>query len=408
MSKGKINIAVFTINWLGVSETFIYRQLKALDDNGFNAFILTTNLIESFFSKKDNNRIVYWKKPNRINRKWSTFKQVIGLGKNSYAATNSQNNFWSNKLKLNKAKLIHAHYGPGGLMILNVAQKLNIPLITTFHGYDASTLLRKKVYLNNLKLLFKYSYVITVSNFMRKRLISLGAPEDRIITHYIGTDLNKFQFQKHISIDNKAKNNQPLVFLQVSNFVQKKGHEYTIKAFNLFLEEYPNSKLILAGDGPRKIECEALVESIKIEDKVKFLGAINPDEVTQWMSKSDVFLHHSVTDENGGEEGIPTVIMEAMASGIPVVSSFHAGIPELIKNNESGFLIKEKDVLGYSKLLIKLLKTNTDIITEKAASQVAEKFDIHKQNQLLITIYENIINNNLFLMSNSERKNKKL
>lgn len=394
MNDIKKTVAVFSVNWLGISETFIYRQLRALDENGFKAYILTSKLIDSHFAKEDKNRLVYYKEPNRLGQKWNTFKRILGVKGNRFSATNLQNNFWHDKLQENKPALIHAHYGPGGLMILNAAEKLNIPLITTFHGYDASALLTSKSYVNSLKLLFNYSYVITVSEFMKDRLISFGVPKNKIITHYIGTDLNKFKFYKHKSVDRKAKEGEQLKFLQVSNFVNKKGHKYTIQAFNLFLKKYPNAQLIFGGDGVTKKETEALIISLGIEDKVRFLGAINPDEVTEWMQKADVFLHHSITDEKGCEEGIPTVLMEAMASGIPVVSSNHAGIPELVKDGECGFLVNEKDISEYSKLLIKLLKSNTEVIAKNASDYVSKKFNIHLQNRALINIYEEIINKN--------------
>jgi glycosyltransferase involved in cell wall biosynthesis len=396
MSEVKRTIAVFSINWLGISETFIYRQLKALDENGFNAYILTSKLIDSHFTKTDINRLIYYKEANNISQKWNTVKRILELKGNRFAATSSQNNFWTKNLKNNRPELIHAHYGPGGLMILNTVQNLDIPLITTFHGYDASALLRNKAYVNSLNLLFKYSYIITVSEFMKKRLLSYGAPKNRIIAHYIGTDLNKFKFHSHKSLAKKTQEGEKLNFLQVSNFVDKKGHKYTIQAFNLFLKEYPNAQLTFGGDGVTKQESENLVRSLGIEEKIRFLGAINPDEVTECMQNSDLFLHHSITDETGCEEGIPTVLMEAMASGIPVVSSYHAGIPELIKDGESGFLIKEKDVSSYGKLLIKLLGINTEIIADNAASYVKRRFDIQKQNRALIDIYKVIINKNSF------------
>lgn len=382
---------VFTINWLGVSETFIYRQLKALEENGFNAYILTSNLINSHFTKKDSGRLVYHKDANRLSHKWNTFKRVLGLKGNRYAATKSQDFFWLDKLRNHKSSFIHAHYGPGGLMILNAAKALNIPLITTFHGYDASALLRNKSYVNSLRLLFRYSYLITVSEFMKQRLIAYGAPEEKVITHYIGTDLNKFKYHKHKPVADKAKKDEEIKFLQVSNFVEKKGHIYTIRAFNVFLKKYPNALLIFGGDGKTKKESELLVKSLGINEKVKFMGALNPDEVTYWMKEADVFLHHSITDNTGCEEGIPTVLMEAMASGIPVVSSYHAGIPELIKNGERGFLIDEKDVRGYAELLVNLLDLDTEVVARNALNFVTKNFDIQKQNLALIDIYEKII-----------------
>jgi len=388
MSNIRKNIAVFSSNWLGVSETFIYRQLAAISESGHNSIILTQKIKESAL-KLDYKGNVYYKPISKFDFYKGVLNRKINLTRNGYAGSGEQLKAWRKGVLENEVNLIHAHYGPSGLCILPLAKKLDIPLITTFHGNDASAMLRKRPYVKALKELFTNSYMVTVSNFLRERLIKLGASEDRIFCHYIGTDLNKFQYTEHKSIHQIAKENKKITFLQVSNFVEKKGHKYSIEAFNNFLKVYPNSEFLIAGDGGLRSEIENQVKDLGIENSVKFLGAITPKQVSEYMSQCNVFLHHSVTASNGSEEGIPTVIMEAMACGIPVVSSKHAGIPELI-SDDCGYIIGEGDVEKYSAVLKSLLTEDTLLKSTNAKQRVYEYFDIHKQNKKLIDLYTEI------------------
>lgn len=392
MNQPKRNIAIFSSNWLGVSETFIYRQLEAIEDSEHSSIILTQKLKDSALKGYYNGK-VYHKPLDRISFYKGIIDRKLNLHKNGYSCSYLQSKYWQSAINENDIDLIHAHYGPSGLHILPVAKKAKIPLITTFHGNDASAMLGKKSYVKALKELFKYSYIITVSDFLRERLIRLGAKEDRIVTHYIGTDLQRFEFVAHESVSTIVERKGRLRFLQVSNFVEKKGHKYTVLAFDNFLKHYPNAELIFGGDGPMLEEIKELVKSLGLVSNVNFLGAIPPKRVSNLMAKCDVFLHHSITGENGAEEGIPTVLMEAMASGIPVVSTIHAGITELIPD-DCGYLVEEKNLEQYSKMLISLLGNETEVKARRAYEYIGENFDVKTQNKKLIDIYENVINGN--------------
>lgn len=120
------------------------------------------------------------------------------------------------------------------------------------------------------------------------------------------------------------------------------------------------------------------------------MGKVVKEEVVTLMREADVFLHHSVTAENGDQEGIPTVIMEAMASGLTVVSTYHAGIPELIKDKETGYLVMEKDVDGYVKQLENVMYSD-NTIRDNALKHIRENFNIDVQNKELIKIYQHIL-----------------
>lgn len=377
-------IAIYQQEYLTISMTFIYRQLQGIQES-YNPIVLASRLqntdvfpCDYIYSHQKN---VFEKIVNKLYRKYTS----------KYAAlSNVQYNYYIDVLNKEDIKLVHSHFGPSALEILPVVKKLDIPLLVTFHGYDASTLLKNREYVNQLKELFSYAEVITVSQKMATNLIKYGANPSKVHVHYIGVPVNDFIFNDKKSIKDKVNSKETIRFLQVSNFVEKKGHKYTIQAFAEFSKKHPNSELILGGDGPLRESIEKLCIDLKVQEKIRFMGKVVKEEVVTLMQEADVFLHHSVTAENGDQEGIPTVIMEAMASGLTVVSTYHAGIPELIKDRETGYLVVEKDVDSYVKQLENVMYSD-NTIRDNALKHIRENFNIDVQNKELMKIYRNIL-----------------
>lgn len=374
------SIACYTLHFLSPSMTFIHRQLESIK-NDFDVVVLTP--------KRDNANLfpckyVYVQKYRILEKVVRKILRSLNV-KYSFRSK-SVNKYWEAVLIENKVKLIHAHFGESGLEIFKVAKKLKLPLLVTFHGYDASMLLNNKAYVRELKKLFSYATVITVSEYMKSQLIKIGAPEDKVLVHYIGVPMEVFKHKPHRSLADKYYNNKVITFLQVSNFVEKKGHVYTIKAFKQFLSFYPHAMLILVGDGKLKSKMEALSAEFGISEKVVFKGHLDTEQVKSEMQISDIFLHHSIEDSRGDKEGIPTVIMEAMASGLPVISTFSAGIPELIQDNVTGYLVDEKDVSAYVKKMKYAIKSN-EPVGIRATQYIKENFNMNVQNSHLKDLY---------------------
>jgi len=187
--------------------------------------------------------------------------------------------------------------------------------------------------------------------------------------------------------------NEKLRFLQVSNFVEKKGHKFTLKAFYEAKKLYPNTELLLVGDGPLRVEAENLANNLGLDSDVIFLGEKPQNEVPSLMYDSDIFVHHSVTGRDDDQEGIPTVIMEAMATGMPVISTYHSGIPELVINGKTGFLVQERDVDAFWKKMIELCKNGAlrKRFGVEGRRRIEEKFNIDIQNMKLEEIYEHVL-----------------
>lgn len=386
VSAGQIRptIGVYVPYFLTISMTFVYRQLLGVSEDFYPIVLTQETDHEDVFPFANP---ILRRRPRWYEKPW--LRLETGLHGKFIALTPSQRRAWRREIARLDVRLLHAHFGPGGLSALPLARSSGIPLLVTFHGYDASLLLRNEKYLKGLQGLFDYAHVVTVSRDMADRLVSLGADPDRTTTHYIGIPTDRFRPVDRPLPRTKVAEGDTLRFLQVSNFVEKKGHEYTVRAFSEFLDSYPDATLTLAGDGPLRARIQSLCNQMKIDDRVHFVGKVDESRVIPLMESADVFLHHSVTTEAGDMEGIPTVIMEAMATGLPVVSTYHSGIPELVEHEHSGLLVAERNVRAYVDALRQVVQTSTPLGLN-AVDRVRNRFDISRQNAELCSIYSRL------------------
>ncbi len=377
-------VAVYTRYFLSPSETFVYRQLQGVS-GAFRPIVLTAEL---------RNRHLYPFEPVYECRRHPGEKGLIYLARmltGRYTMlSRAQKSAWRRALVDHSVRLVHAHFGNYGLDMLELTRDLGIPLVVTFHGFDASSLLRVKSYARELRELFRYAHVVTVSGDMARRLDPFGVDHSSLDVHYIGVPVENFDFVERIPVAKKIADAKPLHFVQVSNFVEKKGHRYTIEAFARYFSRHDGHVLTLAGDGPWKAPAEALCRARGIAERVRFPGMLVPAEVSELMRDADVFVHHSVTTASGEMEGIPTVMMEAMSRGLVVISTLHSGIPELVADKQEGYLVAERDVDAYVECLESLGRTDPGM-PARARARIEASFDIHRQNEILVDIYRKAI-----------------
>jgi len=371
----KETIACFVKTYLPISETFIYEEIKNLRE--FNVIILTKKLINvNLFPHKN------------IFSESTLPKRRIEKG--------LRRNLFTEALLINRVKLVHAHFGWGGMMILPTCKKLNLPLLTTFHGIDVSVFARDLIYRLKIKKLFREGSAFLVrSDKMKADVVKLGCPPEKIVLLYGGIDVDKFRFRK------RRPDGRGVKILMCGRFVEKKGFEYGIKAFAKVHRIHKDITLTLVGDGKLKKRMENLARSLNLSDSVQFLGMLPHKEVQRKMEESDIFLSPNLTARNGDKEGIPNTIKEAMATGLPVVSTYHAGIPELVVDEKTGFLVPEKDVDALADRLNYLI-THPEIWDKmgwQGRKIVEEKFNLFTQVKKLEEIYKSLLNlNSAFLL----------
>lgn len=243
---------------------------------------------------------------------------------------------FAKSLKKNKVDVILAEFGPTGLACLKVSQFLDIPLIVHFHGFDVHKLTKNNPSLYN-ELFNKASYLVGVSKEMIQKLKELGAPEEKLV--YTPCGPNEI-FYKTIPDRNSKK------FLAVGRFVDKKAPYYTIMAFMDVLKKHPEAQLYMIGEGPLFNTCKNLIETWGLENSIHLLGAKNPEEIFKLHNESCAFIQHSIEAIDGDKEGTPVGVMEASASSLPLISTRHAGIKDVVIEGKTGLLSDEKDYLG--------------------------------------------------------------
>lgn len=244
-------------------------------------------------------------------------------------------------------RAVLAEYGEVGAIAADACELEGLPLIVHFHGYDAS----HREVLNQAregyrKMFPRAAAIIAVSRSMRAQLVTLGAPPERVYLNPYGADCEQFQGADPAQAGP--------VMLAVGRFTDKKAPALTLRAFNLVATQLPSARLRMIGDGPQFEESRVLAEQLGIVEKVEFLGARSHDEVSTAMRSARCFVQHSRVAADGDSEGTPVAIIEAQAAGLPVVATRHAGIPDVVVEGQTGFLVAEGDVEGMAGAMLRL------------------------------------------------------
>jgi glycosyltransferase involved in cell wall biosynthesis len=232
---------------------------------------------------------------------------------------------------------------------MGACRLLRLPLFVTFHGYDASRRdVLKRFGLEYAELFRRAAGIFAVSGVMRDRLVGMGAPAER--THHIpaGADCESF--------DGADPASAPPLVVAVGRFVEKKAPHLTLEAFARALRERPEARLRMIGDGPLLPRCRELSERLSVAHAVTFTGSLPHHAVAEAMRRARLFAQHSVRAASGDCEGTPVSVQEACAAGLPVVSTRHAGIPEVVVEGETGLLVDEGDVEGMAREMLRLLR----------------------------------------------------
>ncbi|GHC06554.1 glycosyltransferase [Thermomonas carbonis] len=246
-----------------------------------------------------------------------------------------------------KVGAVLAQFGPCAVEMMAACESAALPLLVHFHGYDASRLEILSSYGKRYRALFAQAHsVIAVSREMHARLAAMGAPPARL--HYVpyGVDTDVF------ARANPAANGPD--FLMVGRQVEKKGHLLALLAFAGLVRSHPECTLRIIGTGPLRESGEMLARALGIAGQVRWLGVLSPNDVAAELRSSRALIQFSHTTPSGDSEGTPLAVLEAMSSGIPVIGSRHAGIPDVIEHEVHGLLVDPFDVAGLTDALRRL------------------------------------------------------
>ncbi len=232
--------------------------------------------------------------------------------------------------------LIHAHFGFTAYKLILLKLFMRIPMVATFGGTDLAVHAARPKTGALYRVLFDVvEQLVAVSEDLRQSAIRLGCPPEKIVTVHRGVDTGAFRFE-----DRESRGEKALEILMVSRLSKKKGHLEAVAALARLPEDVPDWRLSIVGSGPEEAAIRTHLSEKGLAEKVRFKGNLPIEEVRQLMADSDILLHPSLTPEDGDREGIPNAVMEGQATGLPVVSTRHGGIPELVVDGETGLLVE--------------------------------------------------------------------
>jgi colanic acid/amylovoran biosynthesis glycosyltransferase len=288
--------------------------------------------------------------------------------------------------------LIHAHFGWEGYFSLSLKRVFRIPLITRFYGYDIGILPRVPLWQKRYRRLFEEGDIFIVEGqAMKRSLYQIGCPAEKIIIHHLGVELNRLIYHP------RPVNHTSLKVLMAATFKEKKGYEYGLRALRKVKAELPHLDISvrIIGDGPLREEIRRMAAELDLDSAIEWCGYRQPDFFYQALYDADIFLAPSVTASNGDTEGgAPVAIIEASASGLPVVSTTHADIPEVVIDGVTGVLAPERDVEALAHGIRQLAENpeGRAILGMRAANHIAANYDVQKQGEKLSEIYDHVIN----------------
>lgn len=380
-------------SYLSVTETWIYGQIKNL---------------------KRYQPIVYALKTENLNIYPTEKIRSLGLGDDLGDLSTFFNKGWNKLfnfypgflffLMKDKPNLIHAHFGPSGYSFLRFKSIFKTSLITSFYGYDLSALpyQNDRWKLRYRKLFKRGELFLVEGHYMKKCLIELGCPREKIVVQHLGIDLDQIKF-----VPRKLKKSGKIGVLIAGSFREKKGVPYAVEAFGKVKQAHPHLKLELTtiGDSmgtPReereKEKILTIIKKYKLNNSIRMLGYQPYPVFLRELYKHHIFLSPSIHSSDGDTEGgAPVSIIEASASGTPVVSTTHCDIPEVVINKESGYLVPERDVDALTERL-GFLVTHPDIWEEmgqKGREHIEKNYNITTQVQKLEEIYDMVVKRNI-------------
>ncbi len=284
--------------------------------------------------------------------------------------------------------LIHAHFGFTAYKLMLLKHFMRVPMVVTFGGTDlASHAVRPKTHRLYQVLFDIVEQSVAVSEDLRQSAIQLGCPPDKIITVHRGVDTEQFRFW-----DRSSRGEKEPRILMVSRLSRKKGHLDAVAALSRLREDAADWHLSIVGSGPEEAPIRELVGRLDLTEKVTFTGNLPIEDVRHLMVASDILLHPSVTPRDGDREGIPNALMEAQATGLPVVATRHGGIPELVVDGETGLLVEERDTEALADALRCLLTSRQRRLELGAAGgrRIAREFSLQRQAQRYLEIYRDL------------------
>ncbi len=365
-SEKKLRILMVVNKFPRITETFILGQIKALIDASFDVTILSVWRDETDIVQQDLIEYGLLKKVTYIDFYEEKNQEEL-------CSFINQGNF----------DLLYCQYDKIGRIFARLKEKEKITnkMVCCIRGGD----LIKKIESDRdgFSTLFSHaSFILPVNNYFKKILVSNGFSEKKIIVQHSAIDLSKFCFQK------RSYNKKRLNVVSVNRLIKGKGVDLAVKAMIKICKKYKQVHYYVVGNGVLFKSLKKIITKARLEKRIHLMGWKSHEKVKQILNESHIFLLASI-----GTDGIPNAIMEASASGLPVVSTTYGGIPEIVQNGKSGLLVKPGKVRSLVKMIDYLIRNSRKWGNfGKRGREIVEKnFDIKRENKSLVDIFKLVI-----------------
>lgn len=281
--------------------------------------------------------------------------------------------------------LMHVYFGNTGVHLLPLIERWDRPCVVSFHGMDVQRRKTEKGYEANLRnLLRAVPLVLVRSRSIAECLIELDCDPQKIRLNRTGIPLKGFPY-----VLRSVPAEGAWTIVQACRLVPKKGLATALLAFARFAKSFPKSKFLIAGDGPLLRELEELVQQLELQKAVVFLGFLGQAQLRELYEKAHIFMHPSEMPLDSNQEGVPNSMLEAMASGLPVVATHHGGIPEAVTEGVNGLLVSERDDEGLTRSLLTIVRdpVRWKAMGLAASESVAAEFAQPRQIESLESSY---------------------
>ena len=281
--------------------------------------------------------------------------------------------------------VLHCQFGHLGIEVaaLKDCGVLEGRLVTSFRGADATIESHRRS--AGYHDLFRIGdCFLAVSGSIRDKLLELGCPAEKIRILRSGVDLSAFNYRGPRAL------HTPLRLVSIGRLAPTKGIEYALDAIRKLLDEGVALEYRIAGDGPRRQELEDKAARLGLESVVEFEGAIDRDRVVEILSDSDILIAPSIVAQSGQTEGVPNVLKEAMACGVPAIGTRVGGVAELIEHGTNGYLVPQKDADAIAACVRTILEQQDSLpeVLDRARESIEKEYDLQRLNSDLENLYQ--------------------
>ena len=377
--QGRPVVASYCTTFLKPEMRHIYRQVTGL--RRYETFVMTRERKEEAQFPFADVEVIPRARKNFVKRFW--LKYVMQKPPVYYRG---ELQVLIKLLKRRPADLMHIYFGHTGVHLLPFVQEWRQPCVVSFHGMDIQPRPQQEGFDAQMQeLLQTVPLVLARSQSLMADLEKLGCAKEKLRLNRTGIPLEDFAFhQRPMPADGSWR------FVQACRLIEKKGLKTALQAFAEFHAAHPKAKFIIAGDGPMKGELETMIGETGLRDAVELRGFLAQPELAALYRSAHVFLHPSEMPPDQNQEGVPNSMLEAMATGLPVVATTHGGIPEAVTHGRTGLLVPERDPAALHAALCAMTEDSAHlyIIGQAASRAVREEFEQAKQVERLEGFYD--------------------